>query len=112
MTGTAKSYGLLFVVGLAISGISLWTLSGCGRYFQMGLFWFLAYSWPQQLGKGAFVINAVFHGLSLVLLAWLAHLGLRRVMSPAQSKLASVGLAVAVYSLLLFVLFPIRECTM
>lgn len=78
----------------------------------MGLFWFLAYSLPQQLGKGAFVINAVFHGLSLLLGTWLIDLGLRRIMNPAQSKLASAGAALVVYCLLLFVRFPIREYTM
>ena len=106
-----KFHGLLFFVGVAISSVSLWTLRGCGRYFQMGIFWLLAYSWP-QLGRGSFVINAIFHGLSLVLVAWLIDLGLRRAMNPAQSKLASVGIALVVYCLLLFVLFPVRECTL
>ena len=107
-----KFHGVLFFVGIVISAFSLWTLRGCGRYFQMGLYWFLAYSWPQQLGRGAFVINAVFHGLSLVLASWLIDLGLRHIINPAQSKLASVGVALVLYCVLLFALFPIKDCTL
>jgi len=107
---STRFYGLIFILGVVISVISLLALSGCGSYFQMGLFWFLAYSW-QQLGRGAFVISAVFHGLSLVLFTWFIDLGLRRVMTPARSKLTSAGVALVVYCLLLFVLFPMRECT-
>lgn len=107
-----KFHSAVFFTGIVISAFSLWTLRGCGRYFQMGLFWFLAYSWPQQLGRGAFVINALFHGLSLVLATWLVDLVLRRIINPAQSKLTSAGVAFVLYCLLLFVLFPIRECTM
>jgi len=101
--------GLVFLAGVAISAISLGTLRGCGRLFQMGLFWILAYSWP-LLGRGAFVINGAFHGLSLVLATWLFDLGLRRIIDPAQSKLASAGMALVVYCLLLFVFLPIPEC--
>jgi hypothetical protein len=108
---SVRFHGLIFFVGVAISAASLWTLHGCGRYFQTGLYWLLVYSWP-QLGRGAFVINAVFHGLSLVLATWLIDLGLRRVMNPSQSKMASVALALVAYCVLLFMLFPIRECTM
>jgi len=107
-----RFHTMLFFVGLVISGVSLMTLRGCGRYFQMGLYWLLAYSLPQQLGRGAFVINGVFHGLSLVFASWLINLGLKHIISPAQSKLASASVALALYCMLLFVLFPIRECTL
>jgi hypothetical protein len=100
----------LFFAGLAISGISLWTVRGCGRYFQTGLFWFLAYFLP-QLGRGAFIVNAIFHGLSLVLMVRLVHSGLGRATSPTWSKLASTVVALIVYCLFMFVLFPIQECT-
>jgi hypothetical protein len=62
--------------------------------------------------RAAFAINAVFHGLSLVLAAWVIDLGLRRVMNPAQSKPTSACVALVLYCLLLFVLFPIRECAL
>jgi hypothetical protein len=104
-----RFHGLVFLVGVAISAMSLGNLRGCGRLFQTGLFWLLAYSWP-QLGRGGFVINAVFHGLSLVLATWLIDLVLRRIINPGQSKLASAGVALVVYCLLLFVFFPMREC--
>jgi hypothetical protein len=103
--------GLVFLVGVVISAISLVTSRGCGRLFETGLFWLLAYSWGPQLGRGTFVINAVFHGLSLVLLTWLIDLRLRRVTNPARSKLSSAAVALVLYCLLMFVFFPIRECT-
>lgn len=95
--------------------MGLGSLSGCGREFQMGLYWILVYSWPPRLFafmRAAFAINAVFHGLSLVLISWLIDLGLRRIINPTQSKLASAAVALVVYCLLLFVLFPMRECAL
>ena len=100
----------VLLVGIAISAVGLWTLRGCGSYFQTGLFWFLAYALP-QLGKGAFIINALFHGFVLLLFTRLFHMALKRWTNPVLSGLASKGLALVAYCLLLFVLFPIRECT-
>lgn len=109
-----KFHILIFIVGVALSLLSLWTLRGCGHYFETGLFWLLSYSeiLPHQLGRGGFAINTIFHGLSLVFGTWLVSLALRRVLNPAQSKLASVAAALVIYILLMFVLFPIRECTL
>jgi len=114
MTGI-RFYALVFLVGAVISALSLCTLTGCGRSFQTGLYWVLVYSWPQRLFafmRVAFVINTVFHGLSLVLATWLINLALTRMTNPVQSKLASVGVALVGYCLLLFVLFPMRECAL
>lgn len=107
---TVKFYSVVFFIGIVLSTISLATLRGCGRYFEMGLFWLLALSW-QWLGRAAFVINVMFHGFCLVFITWLTHLCLRRLMGPTQSRLASAGVGLVAYCLLLFVLFPIRECT-
>jgi hypothetical protein len=104
-----KFQSLVFFIGILISSISLWTLNGCGRSFQMALFWILAYSWP-QVGRGSFLINILFHGIFLVLATWLLDVGLRRIMDPARSKFASAAVALLLYCLLLFVLFPMQEC--
>src|ERR1700730_13303433 len=103
-----RFHGFVFLVGVAISALSLRS-AGCGRLFQTGLFWMLAYSWP-QLGRGAFVINAVFHRLSLVLLTCRIGLGLRLVTNSIRRKVSSATVALVLYCLLLWVFFPIREC--
>jgi hypothetical protein len=104
-----------FLLGAVVSGIAWRFLSGCRHLFQTGPFMLMASFWPKTLAAffpaaGIFV-NAFFHGLSLVFLAWVGStFSFACWPKSVLAKWFIVGACFVFYLALLFILFPVKEC--